>query len=60
MSVIYAECNLCRVSFMLASQKAIYAEYHFAECRSAECRYTEYCYAECPHAECHGTCNLRV
>jgi hypothetical protein len=38
LSVIYAECHLCWVSFMLS---VIYAECHYAECRYAECHYAE-------------------
>jgi hypothetical protein len=50
-SVIYVECHLCCVSFMLS---VIYAECRYAECRYAECRYAECRYAECRYAECHG------
>jgi hypothetical protein len=42
LSVIYAECHLCLVSFMLS---IIYAQCgklaYYAECRYAECRYDE-------------------
>ncbi len=48
LSAFYAECHLCRMSFMLnviyaechlcrVSQKALYAECHYAKCRYAEC-----------------------
>jgi hypothetical protein len=33
LNVTYAECHI----------QALYAECHFAECRSAECHYTECC-----------------
>jgi len=44
LSVIYAECHLCRVSFLLSvnyaecRKQAVYAECRFAECRYAERR----------------------
>jgi hypothetical protein len=44
-SVIYAECHLCRVSFMLS---VIYAKYR------KQTQYTESRYPECHYAECRG------
>jgi hypothetical protein len=39
LSVIYADCHLCRVS----QKTLMLSECHYAECRSAECRYAECC-----------------
>ncbi len=55
LSVIYAQCHLCSVSFMLS---VIYAEYHYAECRYAEYHYAEYHYVEYHYAECRGASGL--
>jgi hypothetical protein len=66
LNVIYAECNLCWVSFKLS---VIYAECHLCWVSSmlsvaytvliisalyADCSYTECRYAECHYADCHG------
>ncbi len=44
LSVIYAECHLCWVPFMLS---VTYAQYHnfalYTECHNAEYRYAECC-----------------
>jgi hypothetical protein len=41
----YAECHLCRLSFMLTVP---YADCHI-KAPYAECHYAEWCYAECQH-----------
>jgi hypothetical protein len=55
LSVIYAKCQLCLVSFMLSFINEIV---NYAECRKlahyAECRYVQCRYAECHYAECRG------
>jgi hypothetical protein len=48
LSVIYSECHLCRVSFMLC---VIYVECLiqalYGQCRNAQCEYVECHYALC-------------
>jgi hypothetical protein len=46
LSVIYAECNLCLVPFILIvifadCYKSLYILYYYAECRYTECHYAE-------------------
>ncbi len=52
LSVIYADCHVCLVSFMLT---VTYDECHilaaYSECRYAECHHTECRYAECRGAK---------
>jgi hypothetical protein len=67
----YAECHLCKTSFMLNGTnmpfklsiimlnvlyaECPYAECPYAECPYAECPYAKCRYAECCYAECSGT-----
>ncbi len=54
LSVAFAECHLCRVSFM---QSVIYAECYM-KASFAKWHYAECCYADCRYAECRGALTL--
>ncbi len=64
LSVAYAECRLCWVSFMLSVVFLIFlccvchAEYCYAAWRYADGRYATCRYAERRYAECRGAASV--